>query len=265
MLKQTLLVFGMLSVVGTSAAEDVENPFYLVSEKGEVGFITTAGMRRLVEKSKFEYSKSRQIILNEEVRYGLTDSVVFVGSVGNTWDRWKGNWDVPAWTNRRDNENINWSAGLGWNVLSGPARWQVAAKYGQDRLKNFSGEYKYVEAETKLGYQFKKALPYVTGGIEIPVAQKAGRKGIAGDKFTYNTKAGIYQGQCEVWALDTGVRLAYDENREARLVTAEAEASYYLSPKATIGIYGTYVLDGRAKYGMDIYDKSAGVRLRLFF
>ena len=164
-----------------------------------------------------------------------------------------------------DRENIAWSAGLGWNILSGPTRWQMSVLYGQDRLKDFDGEYKYVAADTKFGYQFERVLPYISGGMEIPVAQKSGIKGIAGDKFLYNVKAGIYQGKCEVWALDTGVRVNYDENREARKIVAEAEASYYLGPKSSIGVYGTYTLDGKSKYDTDIYDKSVGVRLKLFF
>jgi len=265
MLKQTLLASSLLCIAGTAVAADVTNPFYLTSEKGEIGFITSAEIKNITEKNEYGYySKSRQKILKEDMRYGITDSLALIGSIGNTWDRWKGSWDNPDKA-RRDNENINWSAGLGWNVFSGPARWQLSAQYGQDRLKNFDGEYKYVSAETKLGYQFKTFLPYVTGGVEIPVGQKSGIKGIAGDKFIYNAKAGVYQGKCEVWALDAGVRLTYDENRESRVVTAEAEASYYITPKATIGVYGTYALDGRAKYDVDIYDKSAGIRLRLFF
>ncbi|MBQ3696219.1 MAG: hypothetical protein II938_04575 [Alphaproteobacteria bacterium] len=265
MLKQTLLAFSILSVAGAAAAADITNPFYVVSEQGEIGFITSASARKVVEKGDFDRSKSTQYALQEEVRVGLTDSLALVGTVGNTWDRWKSNWDRQAWRRNRDNENINWSAGMAWNITTGPARWQVSGKYGQDRLKNFDGEYKYVAGETKLGYQFKRALPYVTGGIEVPVGQKSGLKGFAGDKFTYNAKAGVYQGKCEVWALDTGVRLTYDENREARVVTAEAEASYYITPKIALGVYGTYALDGRAKYGTDIYDKSVGARLRMFF
>ena len=100
----------------------------------------------------------------------------------------------------------------------------------------------------------------MSGSVEIPVAQKS-----AGDKFIYNARAGIYQGKCEVWALDTGLRLTYDENVEARYVTADAEASYYITPKTTLGIYGSYMLDGRQKGGTDVYDKTAGLRLRMFF
>ena len=108
-------------------------------------------------------------------------------------------------------------------------------------------------------------MPYITGSVEVPIGQKSGLKGIAGDKLIYNTKLGIYQGSCEKWSLDTGFRLGYNENTEARTISAEAEASYYLTPSIAVGIYGTYMLDGRAKYDTDIYEKTLGARLRLFF
>lgn len=267
MLKKSLLMLSVMSMATAATAADITNPFYLVQD-GQFGSVTSVELLRYVAKDRNDYTKSNQIIATEEVRYGLTDNVALKLSVGNTWDKWKGNWtdeDPAPYETEKDNENFKWSAGLGWNVLSGPARLQVSAEYGQDRLKNFDGEYKYVAGEVKMGYQFKKVLPYITGGIEIPVGQQSGEKGYDGDKFIYDAKAGIYQGKCEVWSLDTGVRMTYDENTEARLVTAEAEASVYLTPNTAIGVYGTYALDGKAKYDTDIYEKSVGARLRLFF
>lgn len=272
MLKKALLLFGTLSIAGSAVAADITNPFYLVSEQGEIGFIASADTRHIVEKNSEDYTKSHQFTSRGKIHFGLTDSLALIGSIGNTREAWKGKWAsygqdgyVPRFS-VRDHENLNWSAGLGWNIFSGPARWQISTVYGQDRLKNFDGEYKYVAAETKLGYQFKRILPYITGDIEIPIGQKSGRKGVAGDKFSYSTKAGIYQGKCEVWTLDTGIRLSYNENREARIVAAEGEASFYLTPKTAISIYGSYVLDGKAKYNMEIDDdRSVGLKLRLFF
>lgn len=264
MLKKSLLMLSVMSMATAATAADITNPFYLAQD-GQFGSVTSVETARVVAKNVQDYSKSNPIIATEEVRYGLTDTVALKMSFGNVWDKWKANWtDVPYET-EKDNENIQWSAGLGWNVLSGPTRLQLSAEYGQNRLQNFDGEYKYVAGQAKVGYQFKTFLPYVSGGVEIPVGQKSGIKGIAGDKFMYSAKAGVYQGKCEVWALDTGVRMTYDENTEARLVTAEAEASVYLTPNTAIGVYGTYALDGKAKYDTDIYEKSVGARLRLFF
>lgn len=268
MLKQTLLAFSILAIAGSAAAADVTNPFY-VAMKGQVGSVTTASLQRNVIKNSREYTKSNSVLALEEVQVGLSDSWAIVGSVGNTWDRWKGNWvdDTGAMRSFRDNENIQWSAGLVWNVLRDKTKWQLSAKYGQDRAKNFSGEYKYTTVGTKFGYQFQRVLPYVAGDVEFPLFQKAGVDGNLplGNKFIYNAKAGIYQGKCEVWALDTGVRMTYNENNEMRVITAEAEASYYLTPFTTIGIFGTYALDGKAKHKSDVYDKSVGARLRMYF
>ena len=268
MLKKTLMMFSILAVAGTAMAEDITNPFYL-ARKGQIGSITSVGMQKVVSKNKGSYLKSKRILAKEDVQIGVADSLAIVGAVGNTWDKWKGTpahfLANPTHKTVTDNENFLWNAGLAWNALSGPTRLQVSARYGQDRLKNFDGEYKYVSGEAKLGYQFQRALPYITGAVEIPVGQKSGTKGIAGDKLIYNTKAGVYFGQCEVWAVDTGLRLSYDENTEERVVAAEAEASYYLTPTTTLGIYGSYALDGRAKYGRDVEDKSVGARLRWFF
>ena len=261
MLKKSLLAFSILSFVGTAAAHDITNPFYLAM-KGQVGSITTASYGRTVIKNAYDYTKTHMTVATEELQIGLTDKLALIGSIGNTWDHWKGNWadDAGTMKTHHDDENIQWSAGMGWNVLTGPAKWQLSAQYGQDRLHNFSGEYKYAKVGTKMGYQFKTWLPYVSGSVEMPVAQKSW-----GDKFKYNAKAGVYQGKCEVWALDTGVRLVYDENIEARAFVAEAEASYYLTPKTTIGIFGNYAFGGKAEYKTDIYDKNVGARLRFYF
>lgn len=268
MLKRALLAFSILSVAGTAMAEDITNPFYLPYQ-WQFGSITSASVESLVIKNSNAYIKSNKKLLQEDIQLGLTDSLALIGGVGNLWDRWKGTpetfFGAPLGKSIHDRENIFWHAGLAWNALSGPTRLQFSAEYGQDRWKNYDGEYKYALGEAKLGYQFQRVLPYVMGSVEIPIGQKSGTKGIAGDKFIYNTKAGIYQGKCEVWALDTGLRLRYDENTETRMIAAEAEASYFLTSKATLGVYGSYALDGHSKYDLDVYDKSAGVRLRLFF
>ena len=273
MLKKSLLVFTVLGIAGSAAAADITNPFYL-AQKGQVGSITSVSYDRSIVKSNRAgyWSKGYNAVADEQIQYGLNNSVALIGSIGNTWNHWKarsvieqqaGNTPGPAMVStplQHDDENINWSAGLAWNVLSGPAKLQLSGKYGQDRLGNLRGEYKYAAGEIKAGYQFQRVLPYVSGGVNIPVAQPK-----VGNKLTYNAKAGLYQGACEVWALDTGIRMTYDENMEARLIDAEAEASYYLTKNSTIGVFGTYRLDGKAQQKTKLYDKSVGARLRIFF
>jgi len=263
MLKKSLLAFSILSIVGSAAAADVTNPFYL-AQKGQIGSITSASYDRNITKGSSWNAgwatKSHATVVDEQVQYGLTDSVALIGSVGNTWDHWKETEDGVKGQLQHDDNNINWSAGVAWNILSGPTKLQLSGKYAQDRLQNYRGEYKYAAGEVKAGYQFQRVLPYVSTGVKVPVAQSK-----HDNKLTYNAKAGLYQGACEIWALDTGIRMTYDENDEMRLIVAEAEASYYLTKNSTIGLFGTYSLDGKAQEKTKIYDKSVGARLRLFF
>ena len=269
MLKQTLIALGVLAVAGTAIAEDITNPFYL-PQKGQMGSITSTDFTRFQYKnSKDENNipsyKSYNTNLTEELQYGLTDTLALIANVGNTFSKDKfGYADLP-WTNKVD-KNIAWETGLAWNILNKAFKVQAALLYGQDQVINRYntgfGEYKYVEGDIKAGYQFDKMLPYVELGEQLPIAQKIGV-----DKPIYTAKIGLYQGQCETWALDTGIRATHDSNTDEKSViySVEAEASYYLTKKSAISVYGTYGLRGYAKTNADLYNKSVGVRLRWFF
>ncbi len=273
MLKQTLIALGVLAVAGMAAAADITNPFYL-PQKGQVGSITSADFTRSQYKDKFADSeKSYETSLSEELQYGLTDNLAVIGKVGNVFAKlkdssWERNPDINAIFTRTDKEdkNINWEGGLAWNIFSKAFKLQAKLVYGQDpsvnRFNEGFGEYKYVGGTIKTGYQFKTMLPYVELGEELPIGQKKGA-----DKPTYTAKAGLYQGKCEVWALDTGIRYVHDENTytEGTAYNAEAEASYYLTKKSAISVYGSYTLKGKAKVDADVHSKTAGVRLRWFF
>lgn len=227
-------------------------------------------------------------IVQEDLLYGLTDNLSLVVGVGNTFGKsnFKKDYDTSYmyyketpfefeegdldWRETESDKtdyNPQWSVGLAWNILTGPTRLQLMAKYGQDKLLNNgeSGEYKYVNANVKFGYQFQKLLPYISVGEELPVAQAHGY-----NKPEYNVKLGLYQGACEKWALDTGVRWIHSEDAETQGYLAEAEASYYLNPKTALSLYGTYSFKGEAKDedardDVKWSDKSIGMRLRKVF
>ncbi len=258
MLKQFLFGVAAFSLAVSAAAADITNPFYLPT-KGQVGSITSAAFRKIQEKDNRSSWSRYDKIVREDVQYGLTDALALVAGLGNTFAKGKTN----GYVSETRDANLNWRAGLAWNILKGAAKLQVAANYGQDRLgPSVKGEYKYVDGEIKAGYQFKKFLTYISVGEELPVAQT---NGYGYDKPKYNAKIGLYQGECEKWALDTGIRWVHSEQDEQRGYMAEAEASYYLTPKSAVSIYGTYLLDGKATGNTDMYDKSVGVRLRWFF
>lgn len=256
MVKQLLMGTMAFAFTVSASAADITNPFYLPT-KGQVGSITSASFHKNEAKNSEFLGKSYDKVIHEELQYGLMDNLALVGGIGNTFDRTK---ESPLVSDKSDG-NTHFDVGMAWNVLTGPARLQVSARYGQDKLiQTEKGEYKYVRGEVKAGYQFKKFLPYVSVGEELPVAQSKGD-----DKPAYNAKIGVYQGACEVWALDTGIRWIHDENGEQNGYNVEVEASYYLTPKSALSLYGTYLLKGEAKYDTDLYDKSVGMRLRWFF
>ncbi len=271
MLKQTLIALGVLAVAGTAAAADITNPFYL-PQKGQVGSITSADFSRGQYKNSKNIAedtsnlKSYNTNVTEELQFGLTDSLALIANIGNTFSKIKSLEDDGSYTTDKEDKNIAWETGLAWNIFNKAFKLQASLAYGQDQLVNRYndgfGEFKYVAGTIKAGYQFAKMLPYVEVGELLPVAQK---KGV--DKPTYTGKIGLYQGKCETWALDTGIRVTHDANTEYKGTTydAEVEASYYLTKKSALSVYGTYTLKGYAKTQADVYNKSAGVRLRWFF
>lgn len=271
MLKQTLIALGIVAISGVASAADITNPFYLPA-KGQIGSITSVDFTRTQYKNKFSMSeKSYETDLSEELQFGLTDNLALIGKVGNVFAKLKEIiWDrdtntILAGTDKED-KNINWEGGLAWNIFSQAFKLQAKLVYGQDpsvnRFDEGFGLYKYVGGAIKTGYQFKTMLPYIEVGEELPIGQKKGA-----DKPTYTAKAGLYQGKCEVWGLDTGIRYIHDENTytEGTAYNAEAEASYYLTKQVAVGVYGSYTLKGRAKVDADVHSKTVGARLRWFF
>ena len=253
MLKQTLLAFTILGVAGTAAAADITNPFFL-PESMHVNSITSFDYDHGHVKQAGASDRSYDKTLTEQLQFGILNNLALIGQIDKEWNRSK-------FLGKFHND-LDWNAGLAWNILDCNAKLQLSSVYGQDD-PGVKGTYKYFDTELKAGYQFKTMLPYVTFNVHTPVAQtNQGRT----DRWSYNGKVGLYQGKCGVWSLDTALAWAFDRTaRHARTLSAEAEASYYLTKNMTLGVYGSYMLDGKAKGQTDLYDKSVGARLRLYF
>ena len=186
------------------------------------------------------------------------NNLAIIGGIEKDWSKGK----FLGAGSEKDHNDLDWEAGLAWNILNCNTKLQLSSVYGQED-PGVKGTYKYFDTEVKLGYQFKTFLPYVTFNVHTPVAQtKQGHE----DRWGYNGKVGVYQGKCGVWALDTALAWAFDRtDAHARYLTAEAEASYYLTKNMTLGVYGSYMLDGKGKDQTDIYNKTVGARLRWYF
>ncbi len=270
MLKQTLLAFTVLGFAGSAAAADITNPFFL-PESLHVASVTSFDYARNQYKSDanpraIENEREYTKIATEKLQFGILNNLALVGEVSKVWGRWKEleeDGESGKWHN-----DLNWNAGLAWNILHCDAKLQVSSVYGQ-KAPGEKGTYKYFDTEIKAGYQFETFLPYVTFKVHTPVAQsKYDDEGdvVHNDKWGYSGKVGVYQGQCGVWSLDTALAWKFDRTADhERTLSAEAEASYYLTKNMTLGVYGSYMLDGKGKDQTDIYGKTVGARLRLYF
>ena len=258
MLKQTLLAFTVLGFAGTAAAADITNPFFLPKAL-HVASVTSATFDRAQIKGDLGNDRIYGKAIEEKLQFGILNNLAIIGGIEKDWAREK---DLTLNASEKYHNDLDWEAGLAWNILTCKTKLQVSSVYGQE-APGVKGTYKYFDTQVKLGYQFQKFLPYVTFNVHTPVAQtEEGHE----DSWSYNGKVGVYQGKCGVWSLDTALAWAFDRtDRHARTLSAEAEASYYLTENVTVGVYGSYMLDGKAKGNADVYDKTVGARLRLYF
>ncbi len=257
MLKQTLLAFTVLGFAGTAAAADITNPFFL-PESLHVASVTSGSFTEGAYKDGGFSERTYTKAVTEELAFGIVNNLAIIGGIEKDWTKWK---DRTFGISDKDKNDLDWEAGLAWNILHCDTKLQLSSVYGQED-PGVKGTYKYFDTELKLGYQFEKFLPYISGSVVTPVAQtRDGRT----NRWNYTTRVGVYQGKCGVWSLDTGVAVNFDRADHSRYVTADAEASYYLTKNMTLGVYGSYLLDGKEKGNPDVYGKSVGARLRLYF
>lgn len=258
MLKQTLLAFTVLGFAGTAAAADITNPFFL-PEGGHLSSVTSAEFSEDTSKGSVWNDRAYTKTATEELAFGIVNNLALIGSLEKDWTKYKDRTFGATW---KDKNDLDWTAGLAWNILHCNTKLQVSSVYGQDD-PGVKGTYKYFDTTVKLGYQFKTWLPYAVFGVHTPVAQTHEDRT---NRWAYAGKVGVYQGKCGVWALDTGLAVNFDRQDHSRYLTAEAEASYYLTKNMTVGVYGSYLLDAKEKAGSgDTYGKSVGARLRLYF
>lgn len=259
MLKQALLVAGALSLTTSAYALELTNPFYGPS-KGTVASTTTYEFGTTTVKNNDGFrSKEYDNTLTESLSYGLTDSVSLDASVGNVWQKTKDNDGTD-----KDDKNIDWDLGATWNILTGPTKLQVSAAYGQDESNSHDnhGAYKYVDAGVRLGHTIGIYTPYLAGAVERPLFQSK-----FGDHHAkYQGQAGVYAycPRADV-AVDTDVRVDYDDSAKATTYTYDLEVSYFLTNNVAVSAYGSYMIDGKAKNSIDVYGNALGLRLRTAF
>ncbi len=283
MLKQALLVAGVLSFAVSASALELTNPFYGPA-KGGIASTTSYEFATGTVKQDGTRVKSYNHVVTEALSYGLTDSVSLDASVGNVFTKDTISSTVPGVSTPsvdermvrsgaelasigytdRDDKNIDFELGSTWNVLTGPTKVQVKGAYGQKESNSDYnlGAYKYVKAGVKAGHTYGIYTPYVAGTVELPVFQNDD----ADNHVKYEGKAAVYA-YCPRMktAIDTGARVRYDETDKALTYTYDLEVSYFVTKNVAVSAFGSYVIDGQADESMDIYGNSVGARLRVAF
>ena len=252
MLKQTLLAFTVLGFAGSAAAADITNPFFL-PEALHVNSVTSASFTKATNNVQGrKYTK----VVTEQLQFGILNNLAIIGGIKKDWTRAPGG--------EKDHNDLDWNAGLAWNILHCNTKLQLSSVYGQDApgVGPGMGTYKYFDTAMKLGYQFKTFMPYVSLNVVTPVGQKS-----RANRWNYTGRVGVYQGKCGVWALDTGLEMAFDRADHSHNLTVDAEASYYLTKNMTLGVYGSYLLDRQEKNDGDVHNhaRTVGARMRLYF
>lgn len=259
MFKQALLVAGVLSLATAASALELTNPFY-VPTKGTIASTTTYDFETTTVKNKGADLRVKEYdhYVSEALSYGLTDNLSLDASIANTFA--KGTF--YGITDRED-KNIAFTAGSTWNVLTGPAKLQVSAAYGQDEAKDGEfGAYKYVTGAVKAGYTMGIYTPYVSAGIEKPLFQHQG-----------DDKEPIYTGKAAVYAfcpriktsVDTGFTVTHAEEVEYTGYSYDLEVAYHVTKNVAVSAFGSYLIDGNAKYSTDVYGNKVGLKLRAAF
>ena len=258
MFKQALLVAGVLSLATAASALELTNPFYVPS-KGTISSTTTYEFATNTVKDDFDRSKEYDNTIAEKLSYGLTDNVSLDAKVSKVIKK-----ESAYGLTDRDDKNIDFELGSTWNVLTGPAKVQVSGAYGQAESNSHDnlGAYKYVTGAVKAGYTMGIYTPYLAGSVELPVAQNDD-----GDNHAkYEAKAGVYAYCPRIkTAVDTGLRLNYDETYEARVYAYDLEVSYFLTDKVAVSAFGSVDFAGKAEADTDLYGNKLGLRLRAAF
>ena len=253
MLKQTLLAFTVLGFAGTAAAADITNPFFLPKAL-HVNSITSGSFTKATYKGDGWADRGYIKQAAEQLQFGILNNLAVIGGIEKYWSKSKGGFKY--------HNDLDWDAGLAWNIVDCNAKVQLSSVYGQEAPGRTKGTYKYFDTALKLGYQFKTFMPYVSLNVVTPVAQTS-----RDNRWNYTGRVGVYQGKCEVWSLDTGLAMNFDRADHSHDFTADAEASYYLTKNVTLGVYGSYLLDRQEKFDGDEHnhEKTVGARLRMYF
>lgn len=246
-----------------AAGTEVTNPFFGPSA-GKFSSTTSLETTSVRYSDNFGVERTSNTFLDEAVSYGILDTLSIDGAISNDWMRWKQDGEVTL----DENKNIDWYAGMTYAPSFGAFKTQFKAIYGQKNSQSYGndGMYRYGKLKAKVGYDIKDIfLPYASVSWELPIAAGHGADG-AQFKSTYEARVGAYKLWCPSIATDIGV--SYNNLRDYKINAwnLDAEVSYLFTDNVSLGVYGSYILDGHyADQGDVSSGGQAGVRFRAQF
>ncbi len=259
-MKKIILCSVCLCATAASAAE-IAHPFYL-PERNRVMAGAAAELRAEDYKNDVGLSvKHRSKTLGGDLQFGLMDDLAIRFALSNAWinSRYA---SAPSY---RENKNIDWAVGALYNVPL-DSNWlaQVGGGYGQRESWSYlnHGEYKYLNASAKAGYQFDEFVPYLSGYMELPLAHKHQL-----NDPRYVAKLGLYRNYGDVWTGDGGVKLEYRRAYQMQAWSLFAEFGYFLGDSGNFwaGGYGEWIACGRQAHDGTAHDIMGGVRIKAVF
>lgn len=250
----TLFLAGTFAVLSTGAfAAEVTHPFY-VPEQGKFLTDTNYSYTKVDVKHLGDMAAQN---LSEEISFGVAQGLAIRLSGSNTWLRVNPD-DAKS---DKEDRNLAWKVGATYNILdTGSAFFQAKLGYGQAENRAVVGEYKAVDLALKGGYDFGYVLPYLQAGAEFPVMQSK----YSDDDPQYNVYAALYKAFGPV-ALDGGVSYVHNKNGSLSNWALNARADYLLTPSMSVGLFGSYSLDGKGAEKVEYDQYTVGLNFKAAF
>lgn len=258
-LRTMLLASAAVMFAGSAMAADLTNPFYLPGQ-GEFTSDTAVAYSR--DKAKHHNGVEENLLLGEEVAYGVTDNFAVRGTIANKFDE-QGEYN--------NDHNFVYDLGAAYNMRDGNVLGQVSASYTTWNPKDFFGKreakavmggndrwQKILNGEVKVGYEMCNGVtPYASYGLMGNVD--------AADRWLEQTvRAGVHK-YGESWAADASVRYDFDtDGKNSNEWWVEAEADYYVKENVALGVFGEYYLAGNGSSEVD-YNYMAGAHVKVQF
>lgn len=259
-MKKLFILFLCICITGTTLAEDITSPFYIVN-KGSFAsttqaFYTSFRVKGLTNGYTNYRTWDKSLIQN--LAYGLSNTSMIDIQISNNWDRLK--LDGCALTNKTDS-NINWHIGGTYNFYNHNNNLiQAFVRYLQKETHHSRGSYKALEGTIRAGHDFNFILTYTDIMAQLPTFQSSQ----SDNDQKYRTSFGLYK-KWSYFTFDTKLNYRYDCHFASKKWDAELATYFYLTETLALGGYFSYTFQDKGKNNAEATGKTIGLTLKTKF